>query len=94
MASDVESVARAVRAHRIGHLSPLMQNILALNASDMRNGQIAERLHISYSTVINTLAESRDRLGVVTIGAAIMRAHAMGYLSHPTGADAGVIVLG
>lgn len=75
------------------HLTPQMVRFLAAHASGKTLTRIAVDMNYSYSNVRNTLDEAKMRMRVSTLAAAVMRAHADGYLSDPTGVDGTVCVL-
>lgn len=74
-------------------LTPTMLKILARHASGLKLTEVAEEIFISYSAVTNAMLDARRRVGVGTIPALVMQAHALGYLSHPTGPDRQVFPL-
>ena len=59
--------------------------LLALNASGYRTKDAARKLHVAEQTAYNAIASAKQKLGVATVSACVMRAHAAGLLSHPTG---------
>lgn len=74
-------------------LTKTMLRILSLNASGLSLTDIAAKIFVSYSAVTNTMYEARERTGTKTISELVMKAHSLGYLSHPTGPDQVVCVL-
>jgi len=48
---------------------------------------------ISRSNAYNTIQEIKNNLEGNNIATCVIRAHALGYLSHPTGIDQGVYVI-
>jgi hypothetical protein len=50
-------------------------------------------MHFSRSHACNEIQRVKAELGVASIPALVMRAHAMGLLSHPTGSDMDVFVM-
>lgn len=74
-------------------LTKTMLKILAHHASGLNFKEVAAKIFVSYSAVTNTMYEARQRTETKTIGELIMKAHAMGYLSHPTGPNSEVFVL-
>lgn len=55
--------------------------------------QVALEMRVSYSNVANSMQEVKGRLNATTLASCVMRAHALGLLSHPTGADHSVVPL-
>jgi DNA-binding NarL/FixJ family response regulator len=86
VAEDSAALARDVREPATS-LTPQMVSFLAAHASGRTLTAVAMEMHYSYSNVRNTLDEAKSRLGCNTLAAAVMRAHALGYLTHPTGAE-------
>lgn len=74
-------------------LSPLMQRLLAGVANGKQLKEMALEQFVSYSTATNTVHEAKKRLRARHLAHAVMRAHGMGYLSHPTGSDMTVFPL-
>jgi DNA-binding NarL/FixJ family response regulator len=70
-----------------------MTKILALHASGLTLKEIAQKIFVSYSAVTNTMYDARSRVNADTTAELIMKAHDLGYLSHPTGPDGRVIPL-
>jgi len=68
-------------------ITPTQLKILARHASGLSLKEVASECFISYSAVTNYMYDIRFRLGVGSNAAAVMRAHDLGYLTHPTGAD-------
>jgi DNA-binding NarL/FixJ family response regulator len=60
-------------------------DLLALHASGYRIRDAARELHIERQSAYNAVASVKRRLRVSTLAACVMRAHAAGLLSHPTG---------
>ena len=65
----------------------MMLEILAQHASGYRLKEIAGRVYLSYPRVTGIAGEAKRELGVQTLAGAVIRAHALGYLSHPTGPE-------
>lgn len=74
-------------------LTKAMLKILAMHASGHSLKDVARRIFVSYSAVTNTMYEARKRTETKTIAELVMKAHSLGYLSHPTGPDRQVFVL-
>lgn len=74
-------------------LTKTMLKILALHASGLSLKKIAKNIYVSYSAVTNTMYEARKRTDTHTIAELVMKAHSLGYLSHPTGPDQSICVL-
>lgn len=68
-------------------LSPLMQRLLAGYANGKQLKEMASEQFVSYSTATNTVHEAKKRLRARHLAHAVIRAHGLGYLSHPTGPD-------
>ena len=85
-------MARVVRKDP-KQLTALEVKVLALSASGLNYREIAQALYMSYSAVCDRAYSVKQKLGVDTLTAAAMRAHALGYLSHPTGPDLTVVAL-
>lgn len=68
-------------------LTPVMQRLLAAMANGRQLKEVAAESFISYSTATNTIHEAKKRLKARHIPQAVIRAHGLGYLSHPTGPD-------
>lgn len=64
-----------------------MTKILALHASGLTLKEVAKKIFVSYSAVTNMMYDARQRMEAETTAELIMRAHDLGYLSHPTGAE-------
>lgn len=82
-------MAKSVRNRPL--LSPLMQRLLAGVANGKQLKTMASEQFVSYSTATNTVHEAKKRLKAKHLAHAVMVAHGLGYLSHPTGADMMVI---
>ena len=74
-------------------LTKTMLKILARHASGLTLKQVAAEIYVSYSAVTNAVYEARKRTGTETIAELVMKAHSLGYLSHPTGPDHQVFVV-
>lgn len=74
-------------------LTPTMVKILARHASGLKLTEVADEIYISYSAITNAMLEARRRTGSGTIAGLVMRAHDLGFLSHPTGPDQQVFPL-
>ena len=74
-------------------LSPMALEILALHASGYRLKEISKKVYLSYPRVTGIAGEAKRELGVKTLAGAVIRAHDLGLLSHPTGAESRVFVL-
>ncbi len=74
-------------------LSPLMGRLLAGVANGKQLKEMASEQFVSYSTATNTVHEAKKRLKARHLAHAVIRAHGMGYLSHPTGPDLTVVPL-
>lgn len=68
-------------------LSPLMGRLLAGVANGKQLKEMATEYFVSYSTATNTVHEAKKRLKAKHLAHAVIRAHGLGYLSHPTGPD-------
>jgi DNA-binding NarL/FixJ family response regulator len=68
-------------------LSPLMQRLLSGVANGKQLKEMANEQFVSYSTATNTIHEAKKRLRARHLAHAVIRAHGLGYLSHPTGPD-------
>lgn len=68
-------------------LTPLQVRVLAAAASGQTLSNWAGSHGYATSTVYNVLSEAKRRMHSTTVAAAVMRAHAFGYLAGPTGAD-------
>lgn len=68
-------------------LTKTMVKVLARHASGLTLKEVAEEQYVTYSAVTNIIYDAKDRLEADTIAALVMKAHALGYLSHPTGAE-------
>lgn len=75
-------------------LTPLMLNLLAGYANGKQLKEIAKERYISYSTATNSVHEAKKRTQSNNIANCIIKAQGVGYLSHPTGPDHLVFVLG
>lgn len=73
-------------------LTQTMLKILARHASGLSLKEVAREIYVSYSAVTNTMYEARKRTGTKTIAELVMKAHSLGYLSHPTGYDPRVVI--
>ena len=71
----------------------MMVEILAQHASGYRLKEIAGRVYLSYPRVTGIAGEAKRELGVKTLAGAVLRAHKLGYLSHPTGPELRVFPL-
>jgi DNA-binding NarL/FixJ family response regulator len=74
-------------------LTKTMLKILSRHASGLNLKEVAKEIFVSYSAVTNTVYEAKQRTETKTIAELVMKAHSLGYLSHPTGPDATVVVL-
>lgn len=74
-------------------LSSLMVTLLAGHANGKQVKEMAKERYVSYSSATQTVAEAKKRLEARSLAHAIVRAQAMGFLSHPTGADMHVFPL-
>lgn len=74
-------------------LTKAMLRILALHASGLSLKDVAKKIYVSYSAVTNTMYDARKRTETKTIAELVMKAHSLGYLSHPTGQNGTVVVL-
>lgn len=72
-------------------LTKTMLKILARHASGLSLKEVAKEIFVSYSAVTNTMYEARKRTDTKTIAELVMKAHHLGYLSHPTGGQ--VVIL-
>lgn len=79
-------MGRYVRENR-PLLSPLMQRLLAGVANGKQLKEMAGEQFVSYSTATNTIHEAKKRLKARHLAHAVVKAHGLGYLSHPTGLD-------
>lgn len=68
-------------------LTKTMLKILARHASGLTLKEVASEQYISYSAVTNAMYDARQRMEVGSLAGLVMRAHALGYLSHPTGTE-------
>lgn len=73
-----------------GKLTPTQLDLLAGAASGESLTQVAVRIHVSPSHAYNEMQRVKRVLRAKTIPACVMRAHALGLLSHPTGAELAV----
>ena len=64
-----------------------MQRLLAGVANGKQLKIMASEQFVSYSTATNTVHEAKKRLRAKHLAHAVMIAHGMGYLSHPTGSE-------
>ena len=80
-------MARPIRNTDRPLLSPLMQRLLAGVANGKQLKTMASEQFVSYSTATNTVHEAKKRLKARHLAHAVMIAHALGYLSHPTGSE-------
>jgi DNA-binding NarL/FixJ family response regulator len=74
-------------------LTKRMLEILAMHASGLTLKEVARKIFVSYSAVTNSVYDARKRTDTDTIAELVMKAHSLGYLSHPTGSPAQVLVL-
>lgn len=72
-------------------LTDFQVQLLARAGSGETLREAANEMHFSYGTAYNHMRVIKKRLGARTLSACVMRAYAMGYLSHPTGADYSVV---
>lgn len=64
-----------------------MQRLLAGHANGRQLKEMADDTYTSYSNVTNAMHEAKRRLGARNLAQAVMRAHGLGYVSHPTGPE-------
>ena len=74
-------------------LNDLQLRLLAYVASGKKAHEAADEIHISHDYAYQLLQGARQLLDAPTLPAAVMRAHAIGKLSHPTGYDNVVVIL-
>ncbi len=66
-------------------LSELQVSLLAHLASGLTVWEAANEVHISPQWAYESIRYAKRKLGAPTIPACVMRAHRLGFLSHPTG---------
>jgi DNA-binding NarL/FixJ family response regulator len=81
------------RDDQVPQLNDKQIDILARHASGRSIKRVALDLHYSPGYVNNVVQQIKSALHVRTLAACVMRAHALGYLSHPTGPDGTVVPL-
>jgi DNA-binding CsgD family transcriptional regulator len=74
-------------------LTQTQLKLLALVSSGYSLADAGRSMHFSRSHAYNEIQRVKSELGVVSLPALCMRAHALGLLSHPTGADMSVVML-
>ena len=74
-------------------LTKTMLKILARHASGLSLEEVAKEIFVSYSAVTNAMYDARKRTNTGSNAQLVMYAHSLGYLSHPTGANAQVLIL-
>ncbi len=85
-------MARTFRGEQ-NELTEVQVEILARHASGKPLKRVAEEVFCSYSSVANHIHSAKQKLQTKTLAATVMRAHQLGYLSHPTGVDGAVFPL-
>ena len=76
---------------RSASLTETQVQLLALVSSGYSLADAGRKMHFSRSHAYNEIQQVKAELGVASITALAMRAHALGFLSHPTGADMAVV---
>ena len=66
-------------------LNPLQASLLAHLASGNTIYEAADAEHVSFSWAHKSVLKAKRELEAPNIPACVMRAHALGILSHPTG---------
>jgi hypothetical protein len=74
-------------------MTPMMLRILALHASGYQLKEIVGMVYLSYPRITGIAGDAKRGFGTRTLAGACAQAHALGYLSHPTGPDGSVVVL-
>ncbi len=74
-------------------LNPLQISLLAHLASGSTLYEAADREHISFSWAHKNIRTAKAALGASNHASCVMRAHAIGLLSHPTGSHQKVFVV-
>lgn len=71
----------------------MMVRILAEHASGHRLKELTTVVYLSYPRITGIAGEAKRALGTQTLAGAVLRAHQLGYLSHPTGPELRVFPL-